>query len=118
MSAIIFEKEEEFKEVDPLLENGPTHILQCSNCDKKLVNIWVTKPKQTIHGKPAKWNVRAECCYCGDISFTKEIVGGFRYTGFYLPNPNSKNPEDVIEKTKITDVTGEDVLTFHTKDVQ
>lgn len=54
------------------LVDGQTTILQCSNCNKELCEIKVTRPKANI-----KSFVVAECCHCGDKSFKQEIIGGF-----------------------------------------
>lgn len=57
-------------------KDGGHIILNCSNCGKPLVDIWITVPKLDVVNY-----VRAECCYCGDFSFIHTIKGGFRYSG-------------------------------------
>ncbi len=47
-------------------------ILVCSNCNKELVDIWQTHADMSI-----KTQVNATCGFCGDKSFSKEIVGVF-----------------------------------------
>tara|TARA_E500000331_G_scaffold227526_1_gene217766 strand:+ start:1413 stop:1658 length:246 start_codon:yes stop_codon:yes gene_type:complete len=48
--------------------------LECSNCSKKLVEVWVKNSENK------KTKLRAECCYCGDKSYAVEIKGDF-YVG-------------------------------------
>src|SRR5688572_29820531 len=55
------------------LTDGSHIILQCSKCRKKLCDLWVVQPKLDIHTK-----VVAQCDYCGDRSFEKEIHGKFQ----------------------------------------
>lgn len=42
----------------------------CSNCDKKLVNIIITKEIEDII-----WIFKANCPFCGDYSFPKKVSG-------------------------------------------
>jgi hypothetical protein len=53
----------------PIKDDG--HILlKCSNCDKELIDIWLTHTEM-----PIKTKIAAVCCFCGDKSFQKEIKG-------------------------------------------
>ena len=54
------------------IEDGGKNLLKCSACGKKLVEVWITRPKEQ-----QKKTIQAHCDYCGDKSFTKEITGGF-----------------------------------------
>lgn len=56
------------------LKDGGHQIIKCSACDKPLMDVWITNPKETF-----KWKVKANCPYCGDHSFEKEIQGRFAY---------------------------------------
>jgi len=53
------------------LEDGEKTVLKCSACAEPLVEIWVTKPWQSVAFK-----YKAMCPHCGDHSFVKEISGG------------------------------------------
>ena len=58
-------------------ENSPTTdgnhiILSCSNCNKSLLDIWLTKPDADISFK-----MTASCGFCGDKSWSQIIEGGF-----------------------------------------
>lgn len=54
------------------LKNGAHVILDCAKCNKKLCDIWITQPNLDVNSK-----VLAQCDYCGDRSFEKEIRGKF-----------------------------------------
>jgi hypothetical protein len=47
-------------------------ILKCSNCGKELVDIWITHPDMSV-----LTTIVAQCCFCGDKSFSKKIDGIF-----------------------------------------
>jgi hypothetical protein len=111
----IFTKDEPEKKLSSSYEDGGEILFCCSNCDEKLVVLWITRPNEKLDKKPLKWKMRAKCCYCGDYSFVKEVVGGFHYKGYDLPHPNG-NPEDVIPLVNVIDFRREkDVLTFITE---
>ena len=55
--------------------DGKHIVLDCSKCGKKLADLWITQPDLDVHTK-----VVAECNYCGDRSYEKEIHGKF-HTG-------------------------------------
>lgn len=59
------------------LVDGGHLILACSNCDKKLIDIFITQPTA-----PFKWRAKAKCWSCGDESFWKEFEGRFSPAGF------------------------------------
>jgi len=107
----IFTKKELDKKIDPLLEDGGEVTLKCSNCDKPLVVVWRTRPNEKIGRQDIVWTLQAQCCYCGDKSFKKEIKGGFHYKGYDKPHPNG-NPEDVIPIVNVSypDTSGDVVL--------
>lgn len=77
------------------------HIpLECSNCNKMLADIWVT-----YTNKDFQWKVKAKCCYCGDESFEKEVVGVFVVGCHAVPHPDFPNdPDYQIMKTGIIDI--------------
>ena len=54
------------------ISDGGKHIIVCSNCPAKLVEVWVTKPELDV-----SFELRAECDYCGDKSFVFTVKGGF-----------------------------------------
>jgi hypothetical protein len=64
------------------LVDGGHFVLKCSNCDKPLVDIWKTRPKETLDGSPVKTRLQAECCYCGDHSKAEVVIGGFHPGGY------------------------------------
>jgi DNA-directed RNA polymerase subunit RPC12/RpoP len=67
------------------VQDGPHHILSCSNCRKKLVDIWVTRPHEN-----SQWNMYAKCCYCNDRSMYTKVNGGFTYYGI-------ENQTDILD---------------------
>lgn len=60
------------------LEDGGHTILSCSNCKRELVDIWVTSPKikQTF-------KYQANCPFCGDKSYVKDVEGGISFSGIF-----------------------------------
>ncbi len=54
------------------LKNGDHTIITCSKCRKKLCDVWLTQPDLDVHTK-----LIAQCDYCGDRSFEKEVHGKF-----------------------------------------
>lgn len=91
-----------------LIDGG--HIyLKCSNCNKDLVDIWITQPTA-----PFKWRAKAKCWNCGDESYWKDFKGRFAAAGFSkettdedydnltkLLAPEFKHPDPV---TGVTDI--------------
>jgi len=119
MSSIIYEKEDKVKEVSETLENGGVTLIKCSNCDKPLIEVWHTRPKETLNGHPLEWLIQASCCYCQDKSYITKVTGGFHPKGHDIPHPNG-NPEDVIPIVNIVDIQmikyqGKDVSLFVTE---
>ena len=45
--------------------------LDCSNCGKSLVRV------MRVKDAPTSVSIKANCCFCGDSSFTKEVSGAF-----------------------------------------
>ena len=58
------------------LENNEHVIVHCSNCDKPLVDVWVTRSEY-----PVKNQIRASCCFCDDDSFIVDVDGAFHLGG-------------------------------------
>ena len=52
--------------------DGGKHALNCSACNKQLVEIWITKKELDV-----RFRMRAQCPYCDDYSFSVEVDGGF-----------------------------------------
>lgn len=72
------------------------HIrIDCSNCNKPLVDLWL------IHPIEQTFRLRANCPYCGDKSFIKEI--NWR---FHIGPPN-----DSLSCTSIN--YGEELITIN-----
>ena len=70
-----------------MLKDGNKITLKCSSCNKKLVNIWITRPDESY-----VWKIRAKCCYCDDHSFDLEVKGGFHFGGYCeVTNPNTED---------------------------
>ena len=59
------------REEGELLDGGK-HILTCSNCNKDLVEVWITKKDLDV-----RFKLRAKCAYCDDGSYDVEVTGGF-----------------------------------------
>jgi hypothetical protein len=94
-----------------LLKDGGHIFLECSNCNKKLVDIFIVKPDaKKEDGTPIKWNCQAECCYCNDKSFIKEISGIFRPAGIIKLNEDSEDAYKNI--TDITNIDYDDDFVF------
>jgi hypothetical protein len=77
-------------------------ILQCSNCNEELVDLWISAPNEKIGKDPVQWKVKATCCYCGDQSFVKDIVGGFKQHGIIAED--DKNLNHYRDVTKVVDI--------------
>lgn len=52
------------------------HSFRCSSCDAPLADIEVTNPSEDV-----VWNIYAECCHCGDRSYTQTVHGWFAIGG-------------------------------------
>ncbi len=102
------------------LKDAGHFIIECSNCLKPLVDLWLTRPGERIRYKDGKeiktlnvvWKVQATCCYCGDHSFVQEIQGGF-HSG---PIFESRGENDDVKLHDVDDpiVDGNRVL-FNTR---
>lgn len=98
------------------LEDGGHIILTCPNCKKNLVNIWRTRPNEKLAAKAIIWKVRAKCCYCNDMTYIKEITGGFHHAGW--GDAVSNDPEMDIPRTVVDRIEPEeDVYIFYTSKV-
>jgi len=88
-------------------QDGGHVILECSSCNKPLVDVWSVQPDQ-----PFEWKVKAKCCYCGDSSFQKEVKGLFRYSG--AQKPSDTDAEDTTLVTQVThlEADGQNVLFY------
>lgn len=91
-----------------------SEYLYCSNCNKVLMEIWVMRPdeKNPATGEPLKTQVSADCPFCGDHSFIKDIIGGFAPGGYSLPKEDDENDE--IPVTRVIDMkpNSDDVIVF------
>lgn len=76
-------------------------IIYCSNCNKPLVDLFITDAKADLN-----WKCVAECCYCGDKSFIKEVKGVFRPGGCVTIDEN--NPDHFTQDTLLQDIIQED----------
>lgn len=90
-----------------ILKDGGHIILECSNCNKPLVDILVVKPDaKREDGSDIVWKCQAECCYCKDKSFMTEIKGIFRPGGIIkIDDKNEDNYENIVD---LADVQYED----------
>ena len=73
-------------------------ILKCSNCSREIVEIWV----KNSNNKQTK--IRAECCYCGDLSYVAEVNGEFYIGGTDIASIGDigeKNGIQVIKTSKV-----------------
>ena len=52
--------------------NHKHEVIRCSNCEKGLVDVWVTRPDF-----PIAQALRADCPFCNDQSYIVDIQGGF-----------------------------------------
>lgn len=111
----IYEKEEKDKKLSPVLEDGGSIILKCSNCDNKLVEVWRTRPNEKLGKNDVIWKLRAICCYCGDKSYPIQFKGGFHYKGIGKVIDKTR-PEDEIDVTKVINAepVGDEVV-FYTE---
>jgi hypothetical protein len=84
-------------------------IIYCSNCNKPLIDLLITNSDADFI-----WKCIAECCYCGDKSFIKEVKGIFRPGG--CVTVNEKNPDHFTQDTLLLDIiTEEDRVIFKTE---
>ena len=89
------------------LVDGGHIILECSNCNKPLVDIFIVKPDaKREDGSDFLWRCQAECCYCKDKSFIKEVKGIFRPGGIIKVSPD--NPDSYDNIVDIADINYED----------
>jgi hypothetical protein len=83
---------------NPLVKDGGHVILECSACNAKLVDLWVTKPTLNV-----ETSFVAICCYCGDKSFATIVKGGVHIGGYAHPDW----PDVPITKFKNVEIKGE-----------
>jgi len=60
--------------------------LDCSNCGKHLAKVMLVKDA------PTSVKIKANCCFCGDSSFLKEVSGAF----YMVPSEGVKLEEAPI----------------------
>lgn len=82
------------------IEDHGNLIISCSNCNKPLVDLFITNTEADI-----QWQCVAECCYCGDKSFIKDVKGIFRPGGCITVD--KENPDHFIQDTLLTDIVTE-----------
>ena len=90
------------------------HILNCANCLKSLMDIWVVRVDETFaDGSPFEFNYRATCPYCGGSSYKKKIRGKIYPGGIAIPNPD--RPDDDLRLLTQIDrtVSENDGWVFH-----
>ena len=86
------------------LDNNEHVIVQCSNCDKPLLDVWITRSQY-----PVKNEIRASCCFCDDDSFIINIDGAFHLggcDGVGIANIDTTQKEDNLEYHYITTIRG------------
>lgn len=83
-----------------ITEDQCEHIhLTCANCDAGLVDIVLTEYDPSLAVK-----VRANCPFCGDSSFIKEVPGPYGRDGFAAHKPGQEDdPDAYVESTIIAD---------------
>ena len=93
------------------LIDGGHVILECSNCNKQLVDIFIVKPDaKREDGSDFIWRCQAQCCYCNDKSFIKEIKGIFRPGS--IIKISAENPDHYDNIVDIADISYEDDFVF------
>lgn len=90
----IYEKQGEGK-IASHLTDGEHVYFDCSNCGKKLAEVWITQPNFNLTS-----HIVVECVYCGDKSFKKEVKGAFHI------GHTDKTTIDDIDYGLITDEDG------------
>ncbi len=82
--------------------------LECSNCQRKLVDVWVTQDLPQF-----QWKVQSTCPYCpGERSFVYPITGAFRYAGYGVEDADGL---DVDVKILVNNIKYEgDLVLFQT----
>lgn len=110
--------EDDVKDSIGLVDGGHTY-LECSSCGNKLIDIFHTQPDaiDPRTGEPFQWKMRAQCCYCGDKSYIKDITGKFHIGGY--GEDKEDDPNDDIPRTKMNGdyteiIDGEEVLVIKT----
>lgn len=65
------------------IQDGGHILIQCSNCECPLVDVWITRP----HEEVVYTFEKIKCPYCKDWSYKKEVKGGFHigYTEYCEP---------------------------------
>lgn len=79
------------------IKDGGNIVISCSNCNKPLVDLLITDPEADFN-----WKCVAECCYCGDKSFIKEVKGVFRPGGCVTVSKD--NPDHFFQDTLLADI--------------
>lgn len=80
----------------------PKVLLECSSCQAPLCEIIIVKNEP-----PKEYRIYAECCFCGDKSFTKKVVGRLVYSSteyaIATPEPIYKPRQYLDEPYEPTD---------------
>lgn len=89
--------------VEGLVDGGHLYV-HCSSCRAALLDVFRTRPHE-----PHRWKLKANCPFCGDVSFIVEVVGGFHIGGIAL-SPDDEPDEDravstIVESSDINDDT-------------
>lgn len=65
------------------IQDGGHILIECSNCQCPLVDVWITRP----HEESKYIFEKIRCPWCLDYSFQKEVKGGFHlgYTEYCEP---------------------------------
>lgn len=86
----------------PDMLGKPIVKLECSNCKAPLCEVIIANNEP-----PNQYRVHAECCFCGDKSFTKNIVGRLVYSSsefaIATPYPKYKPREKLDDPYEPTD---------------
>lgn len=83
------------------LVDGGNVLFDCSNCGRPLLDALITQP-----GIDIAWDVRVQCPYCNDYSFTKRI------RGMYSPGGIGQGDEDSVLVPIDSSVDAEGVTTW------
>lgn len=92
-----------------MIKDGGNIILYCSNCNKPLVDLFITDTQNDF-----VWKCVAECCYCNDKSFIQEVKGMFRPGG--CVTVDKENPDHFTQDTLLADIIhDEEKIIFKTE---
>ena len=89
------------------LTDGGHHIISCSGCRAKLMDVFITRP----HEKRT-WKLRAICPFCNDKSFVAEFQGGFHYGGIAVPHDENPNEDKAVSTRVVNFVMNDDTFDF------